>query len=497
MGEAKIMDMPIKEIETAKVKETVQPITKHEAWFVLLMTAIVFFGIRLLVNEVSGVSVPIMLILTTAAVYGYARMQRLSIPRANYYYMGFNILLSGSFAIYDNLLASLMNVLVLMISFSYWLLVLLSARKNNRLDHHVVIDLALGLLLTPLENLGNTLTKFRGLGKDHKAIKQILLGVLISLPALAFVLVLLSSADATFSNLVDVISNAISSQFISNVFSLIVAVPIALGFFNVIYQNQQVKMKNVQALEIKPIISTTVGMTVLSMFGFVYLVFFGTTISGYMAFAREAFTPHAVSEYAREGFFQLVAVSLINVGIFFMVKLFSKNTPAIKIGLTVIGLETIGLIIVGFAKMQLYISAFGLTILRFGTSIFMMLLTVCVIFFAAALWHNFNYVKWTIVVVALTLLGLSYTNSGNLIASYNYQRFEAGKIEKLDTSMFYDLGVQAVPTALKIYQSTNDPKIKHDVKEYLNETRSDLYQPGHYLNLEHHRMKQLLAHKLS
>lgn len=216
-------------------------------------------------------------------------------------------------------------------------------------------------------------------------------------------------------------------------------------------------------------------MTVLVSFILLYLVFFATAILGYFDFRQEPFSSVAVSDYARTGFFQLSLVSLINVTMFLVIKSLSDNQKIITLGLSMIGIETLGLIVLGFAKMQLYISSFGLTILRFNTSCFMIVLFICVCLFIVALWRPFHYIRITIIVVALSILGISFRNTGNDIAAFNIQKYQSGQIEELDIEVFYTIGIEAVPAVVEFYDQTKDSDLKELLDyEYLRPMADEL-----------------------
>ena len=82
------------------------------------------------------------------------------------------------------------------------------------------------------------------------------------------------------------------------------------------------------------------------------------------------------SEYAREGFFQLLAVSFFNLVLVLAVLNYFKRHPVLTGCLAVISLCT-GILLGSSAfRMCLYVAAYGLTFLRLGVLWFLALLAV-------------------------------------------------------------------------------------------------------------------------
>ena len=115
-------------------------------------------------------------------------------------------------------------------------------------------------------------------------------------------------------------------------------------------------------------------------FCLLYLVFFAVQ-SRYLfgAFTRTLPEGFIVSEYARQGFFELCKVMGVNFALLWLVTRLSRtpvreNRPALVLCLSLLG-ESILFAVVAFSKLALYIDCFGFTPLRLQSS-----WLVCVLF---------------------------------------------------------------------------------------------------------------------
>ncbi|MBQ9685126.1 MAG: DUF4173 domain-containing protein [Oscillospiraceae bacterium] len=107
------------------------------------------------------------------------------------------------------------------------------------------------------------------------------------------------------------------------------------------------------------------GLTVL--FSLVYLLFFfvqGRYLFG--AFTRTLPEGFIVSQYARQGFFELCRVMAVNFALLWLVTRSSRgeNRRAVRLACTVLIAETLLFAVVAGSKLWLYISCFGFTPLR-------------------------------------------------------------------------------------------------------------------------------------
>lgn len=441
--------------------------TIMDVFLSLASILVVFFSLKMIQTNAGGIWITLLTIVVCSVVYLYAKKKQLKITKVSYAYLLYNLLLGLSFSFFENTLFLGFNLIFLILSNIYWILTIGHSRKTSTLDNRILNNLLHSLFILPFKKVQETFSIYYF--NKNKNIHYILLGVLISLPLLWVVINLLSSADKLFDSWVSTVTIRFSDNIYENLVLFLFSIPIGYYVFLFLYRNL---MTEDLIIETKKIIKkpSAIFITILTIFIIIYLLFFISSMFSFFEFQKETITAEAISLYARDGFFQLVIVALINVGIFTVVRIFGdQDSFLIKILLSFIGSETLGLIFIAFGKMLLYISKFGLTLMRYNTSIFMLVLFLCITFFILGLWKQFNYVGYSIVAIAFTVLAVSYQNVGNFIVSHNYQQFKEQKIEELDVSVFYTLGIDAVPIAVQIYMETSNEKVKTDMEIYLND----------------------------
>ncbi len=300
--------------------------------------------------------------------------------------------------------------------------------------------------------------------KDGK--KQIVIGLLISLPLLIIIIMLLSSADMVFNyylgNITEVFKNIDLGEFPSHA---ILVLLVAFYLFGYVwgFKNKDKAGKlefNIEALSWEAV---TI-ITVLIALNIVYLVFtviqFSYLYGGGNMTLPASFT---YAEYARRGFFELVAVTFINFIIVISCIKFVKrdNKKLVAIGnilFSALIIFTLNMLYSANFKMNLYESSFGYTYLRVMVHLFMLLLFILCIIVLAGIWVGKVPIMKSIVVTSIVMYTVvNYLNIDGFIARKNIERFhETGKI---DANYLTSLSYEAVPYILEL-KDTNDSNIK-------------------------------------
>ncbi|MDH6365127.1 hypothetical protein M2139_002128 [Enterococcus sp. PF1-24] len=444
-----------------------------------------FAMIRGLMQHMGGILITGITFIFCSSILFYLKSKNLKLSTRQFAYFAYVLLLGASFAVFKNRVLLKINLFFLIFSCLYWVLTIVGARKNNTLDQHFFSDLLYGIFITPFRKLNRFVHKIKWLRYEHHNLKLVLLAIAISLPILSLVIYLLTFADQQFEAVISYLTSALSENLGEYFFSLLLAIPLGSYLFLLVYRNINSSQQTRKQLTIKTG-PNIFFMTILILFITVYLLFFASAYVGY-----RLTDTYQLEENARQGFFQLLPVALINVTIFAIIKNFSNYSKSIQIGLTLIGLETLGLIWLGLAQMFLYIQYYGLTILRFNTTWFMIALFICMMIFIAALWKKFNYTKGTVLFLAAVMLILSWGNSGKIITNYNYQQFQTGQLKKLDSSVFYDIVAEAVPTAIEIYQESEDEDLREEMFDYLLEMQTLIEEDSSFTLQQYLDLKKL------
>ena len=198
-----------------------------------------------------------------------------------------------------------LNVIVLFILVS--ILLFLLVNKNYKIS---VNNISLMFKLFPdkifsnLKYLKPSITK-----EKNKKIVNVILGLAIGAGISFVILLLLTSADDYFDAFLSKFSISINLDF-GNVMFIIWFIIIFSISLNV-YKNKDIKMKEVGLKKI----DNTIIITILSVINFVFVLFLISEISKLCGNFLQLPKGYIYSSYAREGFFQLLFVTLINFSI--------------------------------------------------------------------------------------------------------------------------------------------------------------------------------------
>ena len=312
--------------------------------------------------------------------------------------------------------------------------------------------------------------------------RPVVWGLLLAVPLTLIVGSLLISADAAFSSLADRLLSPFAQLRVEwplLILRWLLAAPVGMYLFAAFYGNTHPKaeewsdeqwQENRQRLRQMPgMVLFTAGLPLCGL----YLLFFLSQSAYYFsAFSGLLPADFTYAEYARQGFFQLCAVAVINLGVLVAIRLFcQRETEALprslKIYSAVLCGFTLLLIATAFRKMLLYIQQYGLTPLRVYTSCFMVLLAVVfVVLTVSQFWPRVK--PWRILTVTfLTMFAvLQFSNVNGWIARYNVEQYKAGQLRTVDVSLFYELGDAAVPYAAELVR---DRYVGHEARDFLRD----------------------------
>ncbi len=342
--------------------------------------------------------------------------------------------------------------------------------------------------------LGNMLELFfKSLGKmfsffpdvqvwqeEHKGAKKsqtlyVLAGAGISIPLIAIVLILLSSADVIFRNSVNMIFGDVDGW---DVFCCIFW-SVAIFFFSYgmvsVLDGRELDDTVKDHRNGQPVIAisaTAVIALIYVYFSAIQIVYlfagYGTLPEGY-----------TYAQYARQGFFQLLFICLMNLGLVLIGLGFFRESRILKGILLVISLCTFVMIVSSAYRMLLYISVYYLTFLR----IFVLwalgviaLLMVGVV--GKTLIHDFPLFRYGLAVTACCYLVLSFSQPDYWIARYNISSYQKQDEEKrqekmeLDTWYLNTLSADAAPVIMNAenirqyhdYEAIKEKWLKGEVK---------------------------------
>ena len=206
--------------------------------------------------------------------------------------------------------------------------------------------------------------------KNDKVI-NIIFGTIIGVFISGLILALLTSADAYFDKFLSSIVTNINVDFnlwyvIKGIIYFVILFVIGINLF----KNKEIALKESKMSRV----NKTVITTMLFIVNFVFVLFLISEISKLCGNFLKVPKGYIYSSYAREGFFQLLFVTLINFGIIlyliYKTNLVKEDKKVKCLVLSLIAFS-IFLIFNSYYRMFLYIGRFGFTNLRLQVTLFL------------------------------------------------------------------------------------------------------------------------------
>jgi len=263
----------------------------------------------------------------------------------------------------------LLNIVVLPVLISMYLFLLIN--KNYKISLNNIL-LMFKLFPSGLfKNLG--CMKIDVTKKNNEKIINTIFGVLIGVLFASIILFLLTSADDYFEKFVSKIMININININFNIWIIIKFIIFFIILFAIginLFKYKDIKMKE---NKIKSI-DKTIIISMLLVINFVFVLFLVSEVSKLCGNFLNIPQGYIYSSYAREGFFQLLFVTLINFSIisYLMYKTnLVKENKIVKSLLILLIMFQVFLIFNSYYRMFLYIGKFGFTNLRLQVILFL------------------------------------------------------------------------------------------------------------------------------
>ena len=257
--------------------------------------------------------------------------------------------------------------------------------------------------------------KERGISVNKK-VWYALLGLIIAVPMLLAVLLLLASADVVFRQIT---GNALENIRLGSMIGItlrIVVVYFATYALAAFLCRRNLKETVPDRRKGEPVLA----ITVTGLLTLLYLLFCIVQIGGLFLGKMQLPEGYSYAMYAREGFFQLLAVSLFNLVIVLVCMSYFRESRVLKGILTVMSLLTFVMIASSALRMVIYIRFYYLTFLRI---LVLWSLAVLALLFTGVLIsifrEGFPLFRYSMAVVTVLYLALSFTHPDYIIAKVN------------------------------------------------------------------------------
>ncbi len=370
----------------------------------------------------------------------------------------------------------------------YWLLSLvwftsLCRSEGERSDLSILRFIFLPIAYS-IPNVGVALISLLSGDKNrNKALGKSLLGIIISVPFVLVIVPLLMSSDEAFSGMVSLAFSGIFNTVLKLALAIIIFIFILSYVFTLKKDTEpEIKESSFNGIEATALISF------LSVLGFCYLSYLFSQLA-YFFSAFSGFLPEGykftLSAYARRGFFEMTVIAAINFAVIFAVLLLSKKKNkrmclTLNILCTFIGAFTLIIIATALSKMFLYISSYGMTILRITTSAFMIFLTVVFVALLIRLFSpKIKVIKTALITAAVILTVLGTVNVNSFVAFYNYNAYKTGYLKEIDVATISELGEEGIPYLIKLTEDED-----YDVSSIATLKLSDAYKDYYELDLD-------------
>ncbi len=305
--------------------------------------------------------------------------------------------------------------------------------------------------------------------KGGRALLKVLIGVCCAAVP-AFLILSLLSYDSGFMALLKKIFDFKDFNIARHLACLIFSIPVGMYLFGAFIACADRKCANFiteescgkasEKIKIAPLITVLAASLPII---FIYVVFFISQwsyyVSGFTGVLPENFS-HA--EYAREGFFQLCSVSVINLALLSAIALFMKrkNRAAalvFKALALIFSIFTLILISTAIAKLIMYIDRYGLTPKRVLAAWFMAVLAIVFILVAVKQFvPKLKLLAISFCVLLVMFAGLSLSNVDGYIARYNVDRYIEGSLDTVDIAAMEELGLAAVPELVRLMEAERE-----------------------------------------
>ncbi len=473
-----------------------QKMINEAPFFIWATLGYALFYVFCLYKNGSGITFP--LFTAGTIIYFVLCMKKLDVRVKKYsiFYMTCIELLGLSTCLTDSWVIILLN------KFAIFFLIIVFLLHNffeiehwNFLEHIKAYFLA---TIVPIIYVGKPFTNFLAYirnkninnpEKKKSKIIYVILGVIISVPLVIVVMNLLSTADVVFGNIFKNMFKYMDFiEFIGNVFG-------SVFLFVFVFFASYMLLSFMGAFKFNDNKQTgrsgepLIAITVCCILSFIYVIFCGVQFV-YLFFGSGAnfVLPDNMTyaEYAREGFFQLLFVCIINLILVVTGIYLFKENKVLKVLLCVITSCTYIMIASSVKRMLLYIQYKYLTFLR--VFVLWALLVIALVMIGAMISifkEEFDFFRYSTIVITCLYLVLSFARVDYFVAKVNidnmeyetqYKFFEGVDLYDDYYYLIYNLSYDAAPLIIA-YDDNSDAddygSFNYEKKEYVQNIKYD------------------------
>jgi len=324
--------------------------------------------------------------------------------------------------------------------------------------------------------------RITGDGNKKRKIRKFvpyLRGIALALPILFVLIMLLMSADPVFKTRVQHLfswfdPDDLGEYLFRLVYIAILAYLLLSAYFFGLVESIKLEKTEASKLPLRPFLGTIEASIILVAVNLLFLVFvimqFTYLFGGETNIAKEGFT---FAEYARRGYFELLAVVVITLIMLYILSLITKRKTKTQrwtfsgLGLALVALTGV-ILASGYTRLSLYEAAYGFTRLRIMTHISMIwigLLLLAIIILEV----NRKMECLAIFLICLIFsfgLTINLVNIDRYIVQENISRVlsitEDNPLTELDAGYLHSLSYDSIPPLVSFFNDPAIPRSIHD-----------------------------------
>lgn len=433
----------------------------------ILAYAVLILGfcfIRFVLWNVTGIITTAFFWVTAIICMIYLKKNGFKQDRSNLTGFGLVLVFSLVFSISANNFIKFLDIVFVLLLGIHW--VYSVCRDNGRIGSYFIFDMLKAVYVMPFAGflktsgaIAYTNRRFR----HSNNVKLAVLGFIAAIPLTVLVAELLTSADSGVERMLQYVLNGIDEDIMIPVLQMLMGIPVAFYLYGMLYSNVRREKaeifteeecgKRINRMKFVPNILLYSAVTPVCI---LYTMFFISQLNYFLsAFMGQLPGSYSFAEYARRGFFELCAVTVINLFIILAINLLSRQSgedkPAIlKIYSVMLTAFTLMIITTALSKMVMYICEYGLTRLRVYTSWFMVLLALTFILILIRQFkYRFHFARYLVTAFVLMFGILCFSRVDAMISRYNIDMYQAGRLKELDTAALRNLSEDGLLYALE------------------------------------------------
>lgn len=414
-----------------------------------------------------GLSVPLLMAFFYGAAIWHLSVKTPKPSKVSYVLLVPIGIISLGYIITDNSITYLINTLVLLALVPIQLTRMSNTALGSVFSLKSFYSSIVSIIVKPISYLDiplKSIFSFFVKSKKHSKTAMILLGILIALPITAVFAGLFMEADEVFGYYINELIKHIkiipTDIFTTLFFGSIVGLFISALLITL----RARKVPEVKNITVKQGLDALLISTILVILDILFIVFVSFQF-GYLFSGMSLPTGMSYSEYARSGFFELCAVSVMAFLIIMICMMFAKRSQSgempkeLQLLLTVFIACNFIVAASAIFRMIAYISAHDLTIKRIMATWLIVLISICFFGFIIKIWNRrFNIVNYiALAVISMTIL-LNTVNLNGMVAEYNVnahlKSLETPKVREVDINYLSTLGPSAAKSTAKLLEST-------------------------------------------